>query len=282
MIIKKGIIACLGLIIIAGTIIVIKENTNVNVITHTELNDYNNIDLSQFKNGNAIFITSKDLFQKLNDKNLVILDASHPKVYQKGHIQGAVSIGFKGLSNCEGKPGDKKWGTILDKEKLTTKLEGLGINNNSFVVVYSDILKGPGACGRVVWQMKMAGLKNVRLLYGGLEVWKRSGYEISKTPVKPVLAAGLVLKDYDETYRSEQKYIYDNLDYLKLVDVRSLKEFTGEDTHRGEARGGHIKGSKWLEWKDLLNEDSTPKSPDKIKILLAEKGIKLSDDFLLY
>ncbi len=205
MIIKKGIIACLGLIIIAATIIAVK--TNINMKDQRKPNLYDNIDLSQFKNGNAIFITPKDLFKKLNDKNLVILDASHPKVYRKGHIQGAVSIGFKGLSNCAGKPGDKKWGTILDKGKLTKKLGELGINNDSFVVVYSDIFKGPGACGRAVWQMQMAGLKNVRLLYGGLEVWKRSGYETSQLSVKPVPATGLVLKTYDETYRFEQKYI---------------------------------------------------------------------------
>jgi len=277
---KRFIITCLGFILIATAIFAIEKHSST--ILPTDIIKYDNINLSQFKNGNDIFITPKELNAKLNYKNLVILDASHPKVYSKGHIPGAVSIGFKGLSNCNGKPGDKKWGTVLDKARLTKKLESLGITNDSFVVAYSDIFKGPGAGGRAVWQMKMAGLKNVRLLYGGLKVWKRSGYKLSKETVKPVPANGLVLQDYNETYRSEQKYIFENLKSLKLVDVRSFKEFTGEDTHRGEARGGHIKGSKWLEWKDLLNEDSTPRSPKQIKRLLAEKGIMPMDDFILY
>ncbi len=277
---KRLIITCIVIVFSATALFFITKNTTV--VQQTDIKKYENIDLSQFKNGIDIFITPKELAGKLNDKNLVILDASHPKVYNKGHIAGAVSIGFKGLSNCNGKPGDKNWGTVLVKEKLTKKLESLGITNDSFIVAYSDIFKGPGAGGRAVWQLKMAGLKNVRLLYGGLEVWKRSGYALSKETVKPVPVGGLVLQDYNETYRSEQKYIFENLKTLKLVDVRSFNEFTGEDTHRGEARGGHIKGSKWLEWKDLLTEDSTPKSSKQIKLLLAEKGIMPMDDFILY
>lgn len=273
---KNGVAACLALAAIIGTLVAVKPAETV------EATQYQKIDLSLFKNGNDIFITPSDLLNRLGDKNLVILDASHPNVYQKGHIPGAVNIGFKGLSNCNGRPGDKKWGTILEKEKLTQKLESLGINNTTFVVVYSDILKGPGACGRAVWQMKMAGLTNVKLLYGGFDVWKRSGYEISKRHVTPSPAAGLRLREYDETYKADQQMLFDNLDSIRLVDVRSLKEFTGEDTHRGEARGGHITGADWLEWKSLLNDDSTPKSPAKIKLLLAEKGIKPTDDFVLY
>lgn len=247
-----------------------------------ENKDYSSIDLTPFANREDIFITPAELKKKLGTKEVVILDASHPKGYAKGHIPGAISIGFKGLSNCEGKPGDREWGTILPKDRLTKKLESLGINNTKLVVAYSDIFKGPGGGGRAVWQMKMAGFDNVRLLYGGLELWKRSGYEISKEPAVPVPVTGLTLKDYNESFRATRSYIHDNLDTVKLVDVRSLKEFTGRDTSRGEARGGHIKGSQWLEWTALLKEDAGVKSPGRIKALMAGVGIKPEDDFVLY
>lgn len=279
---KKAAVSALLLLIIAGMIVsaLIMKSKSKPGQKKTEF--YRSINLSWSKNGKDIFITPKALFEKLKDKNLVIIDASHPKVYSKGHIPGAVNIGFKGLSNCTGKPGDKKWGTILVKEKLTQKLQSLGINNDSFVVAYSDILKGPGAGGRAVWQMKMAGLKNVKLLYGGLEVWKKAGYSLSDAIVKPTPATGLVLHDYDERYRVEQSYLYENIDRLKIFDVRSLKEFTGEDTHRGEARGGHIKGAIWLEWLEFMNKDCTLKSSAEIHRLMAENGIKPEDDFVLY
>ncbi len=268
-----------GVLITVSVALVVKEQTKPPVVDPEK---YSNIDVTRFKNGTDIFITPLELHKQLAGKDLVILDASHPRAYAKGHIPGAISIGFKGLSDCNGKPGDREWGTIFPKAQLTKKLESLGIDNTKLVVTYSDIFKGPGAGGRAVWQMKMAGLKNVRLLYGGLEAWKRSGYALSKESATPVAAKGLTLQDYDESSGASKKYIHDNLSTIKLVDVRSLNEYTGEDTSRGEARGGHIKGAKWLSWKTLLNDDTTVKSPREIIGLMAGIGITPDDDFVLY
>lgn len=236
----------------------------------------------KYKNGMDIFITPGELKNRLGSKNLVILDASHPKSYAREHIPGAIGIGFKGLCRTKGKPGKELWGTILPKEKLTKKLESLGITNNSLIVAYSDILRGPGAGGRAVWQLRMSGLKKVKLLYGGLEVWKRLGYEL--TSDRPVIkpSTGLVLKKYNENYRADRHFVKNNLGKIKIVDVRSVKEFTGKDTSRGESREGHIKGAQWLEWKTILREDSSPKSPEKIVTLMSNLGIKPGDDFVVY
>ncbi|MCP3876732.1 MAG: sulfurtransferase, partial [Desulfobacteraceae bacterium] len=269
--------------LIAVTYVIVNNNTIT--FSTVDKDKYLNIDVSKFENGNEIFILPVELHKQLEQKNpssLIVLDASNPKVYAKGHIPGALSVGFKGLSETTGKPGDKEWGVILSKKKLVEKLKSLGISNDKLVVVYSDIDKGPGAGGRAVWQLKMAGFENVRLLYGGLEVWKRLGYELSKKTSKPVPAKNLVLKDYNESFRAKQKYIFENLSNLKIVDVRSLKEYTGKDTSRGEARAGHIKGAKWLSWKSVLNEDTTVKSPEEIINLMAGIGIKPGDDFVLY
>ena len=240
------------------------------------------IDLDLFKNGRDIFITPQELKNKLGDKNLVILDGSHPKGYAKGHIPGAISIGFKGLSRSMGKPGDPLWGTILPKDELTKKLESFGVTNNSLIVAYSDTFKGPGAGGRAVWQLRMAGLTNVKLLYGGLETWKQNGYELSKDAPHLTPSTGLVLQPYNENYRAERAMVQENIASMKIIDVRSKKEFTGEDTSRGEARGGHIQNAVWLEWTDLLNSDSSPKSPQEITTLLAQFGVGPKDDFVLY
>jgi len=235
-----------------------------------------------FKNGKDIFITPAELKEQLGSKNLIILDGSHPKVYAKGHIPGAISIGFKGLCRSFGKPGDALWGTILPKKELTRKLESLGVTNKSLIVAYSDTFKGPGAGGRAVWQLRMAGLTNVKLLYGGLEVWKRLGFSLTTDPPTINPSNGLVVKDYDESYRADRQFVEAHLGKLAIVDVRSKKEFTGEDTSRGESRGGHIKGAQWLEWTALLNKDSTPKSPKEIIAMMANLGIKPGDDFVVY
>ncbi len=267
-------------VLIAVVLVFVAKKTPKDPVINGE--KYLKMEVTEFANQGDLFITPSELYKKLGTSELVILDASHPKGYAKGHIPGAVSIGFKGLSDCKGKPGDKEWGTILPREQLIQKLESLGVDNTKLVVAYSDIFKGPGAGGRAVWQMKMAGFENVRLLYGGLELWKRCGYALSTIRAIPLPAAGLTLKDYDESFRATQHNIHAQLDTLKIVDVRSLKEYTGQDTSRGEARGGHIKGSQWLEWTTLLNEDASVKSPRKVKELMAGVGIRPEDEFVLY
>lgn len=235
-----------------------------------------------YKNGEDIFITPAQLKEKLGNKDLVILDGSHPKGYAKGHIPGAISIGFKGLCRSEGKPGVPLWGTILPKDRLTEKLQSLGITNDSLIVAYSDTFKGPGAGGRAVWQLRMAGLKNVKLLYGGLPTWKLLDYELTTEVQKPTPSTGLVLADYATENNAPMNYVKENLSKTVFIDVRTKKEFTGQDTSRGEARGGHLPGAKWLEWTVFLNKDGTPKPPEDIKALMANVGVKPEDDFVLY
>ncbi|AHM56972.1 rhodanese domain protein [Peptoclostridium acidaminophilum DSM 3953] len=239
------------------------------------------VDLSGFENSD-IFITPQELSGMLDDPNVIIFDGNKPDAYAKGHIPGAISAGFHSFSKIEGKPGDPLWGTSLDKEELTKKLESFGVTNDKTVVFYSDVLTGPGPDGRNLWQMRMAGLDNVKLLYGGLAYWKELGYDITKdqSPA-PAPSTGLVLKDFDDSYRATKEYVQENLDKTVIIDVRTEKEFKGSQ-NAGEARGGHIEGAKWLLWSDLLNENATPKSPEEIKEIMAAAGVTPEDDFVVY
>lgn len=239
------------------------------------------VDLSGYENPD-MFITPQELSELLEDPNVIIFDSNKPDAYAKGHIPGAINTGFHSFSRADGKPGDPLWGTTLDKEELTAKLESYGVTNDKTVVFYSDVLSGPGPDGRNVWQMRMAGLDNVKLLYGGLQQWKDLGYETTKEESpSPEPSTGLVLTDFDESYRASKDYVYENLEKTTIIDVRTEKEFKGSQ-NAGEARGGHIKGAKLLVWNKLLNEDATPKSPEEIKKIMAEVGVKPEDDFVVY
>lgn len=238
-------------------------------------------DLSVYKNGD-IFITPQELKEKLDDPNVIIFDSSKPELYAKGHIPGAISVGFHGFSNVVGKPGDPLWGTTLEKEELAKKLESYGVTNDKLVVFTSNVLPGPGPDGRNVWQLRMTGLTNVKLLYGGNPYWNELKYETTKDPAKePTPSTGLVLKDFDESYRATKDYVYENLGKTVIIDVRSEKEFKGSQD-AGEARGGHIEGAKNLLWSSLLNENATPKSPEEITKIMADLGVTPEDDFVVY
>lgn len=243
-------------------------------------NDSADIDLTGFKNAD-IFITPQDLNEKLGQQDLIILDFNKPNDYAKGHIPGAINVGWTNFSYMEGKPGDKQWGAIYNKSDLTKALESYGVDNNKTVVAYSDVLKGPGPDGRFIWQMRMAGFKNAHLLYGGMEYWEKRGYQLVKEPGKPAPTTGLTLNDFDESYYATTEYVAQNLGKTKIIDSRTKKEFGGAQNN-GEARGGHIPGAVFLEWKELLNDDATPKPANEIVAIMKEHGITPEDDFVVY
>ncbi len=237
-------------------------------------------DITAYPN-NDFLITPQKLQGMLGSDNLVLLDCNKPDVYASEHIPGAIGIGIQAFSDAVGKPGDPGWGTIKNKEDLQKKLESLGIDDKKTVVFYSDVFKGPGADGRAVWQLKLAGMDNVKMLVGGLSYWKELGYAVTKEVAQPKPVTGVVLKDYDQGYFATKDHVFNNLGKQVIVDVRSEGEFKGSQ-NAGEPRGGHIQGAVNLLWLQLLNKDGTIKTPDEIKTLMASYNIKPTDDFIVY
>ena len=239
------------------------------------------IDLSIYEKGDY-FISPQELKSLLGSKKLILLDCNNPKIYTKEHIKGAIGIGFHAFSEKVGKPGDPGWGTIKSKEELAKKLISLGIDNEKIVVLYSDLFKGPGADGRAAWQLRLAGMNNVKILHGGSSYWKELGYEMTKDiTAKPNPSSGITLKDYDKSFMITKDELFENLDKKIVIDVRTKKEFDGSQ-NAGEPRGGHIKGAKHLVWTDLLNKNGTLKTPKEIEEIMGKMGISKKDDFTLY
>lgn len=239
-------------------------------------------DITVYKN-NDFLITPQKLQAMLGSDNLVLIDCNKPDIYTKEHIPGAIGVGLSGFCDNVGKPGDPGWGTIKKKEDLQKTLESLGIDNKKTIVFYSDLSVGSGSDGRAVWQLKLAGMDNVKMLVGGNTLWKELGYEMTQDVAQPKPVTGLVLKDYDQSYMASKEFIYEKLGKQVLIDCRTEGEYKGSQKV-GEPRGGHIAGAVFLEWKDLLNKDAgyTIKSPDEIKTLMASYGVHPEDDFTIY
>ena len=239
------------------------------------------IDLSVYEKGNY-FISPQELKSLLGSEDLILLDCNNPKLYAKEHIKGSIGIGFHAFSKKVGKPGDPGWGTIKSKDELSKKLISLGIDNEKLVVVYSDIFKGPGADGRTAWQLRLAGMNNVKILHGGSSYWKELGYDMTKDiTVKPIPSDGIILKDYDKSFMVTKDEVFKNLGKTILIDVRSKKEFDGSQ-NAGEPRGGHIEGAKHLLWTDLLNKNGTLKTTKEMEDIMNKMGVSKEQDFTLY
>lgn len=221
---------------------------------------------------------------KENKDSVIVVDANSEKAYAAGHIPGAVNITWQSLSNMAVKQGEPGWGVVLGKDELAAKLGAYGIDGTKDIVVYNDP-KGLGEEGRVLWMLRITGLSTSKMLYGGIPAWEAAGYEVSKDKVT-LTAVPFTITAYDEGRIVTTDYVKANQKTLKLVDTRSVEEYTGVSNHgenyKGDKALGRIEGAVSLPYSDLYNIDGTPKSIADMKAIFEGLGLKPEDEVITY
>jgi len=170
--------------------------------------------------------------------NLVICHAHYRNLsdYKEGHIPGAIALNTLDIESPE------TWNR-RNPEELEKALNKLGINSESTVVLYGrfsypdndDPFPGSSAghlgairCAAI---MLYAGVKDVRILNGGLQSWEDDGYHLTKEESKVV-----PLKEFGATIPMRPELMIDipeakeliNSDKGDIVSVRSWNEWIGE------------------------------------------------------
>ncbi len=130
----------------------------------------------------------------------------------------------------------------------------------------------------------------MKLLDGGIDGWLAKGYpaEIIEPTVKrftfkfPEKAAK---KERLLCGLPEVKSALGNLGKV-VLDVRTKKEFTGEEMKPGAQRPGRIPGVVWIEWKEAVVQQGSSKgfwkSADEIKKIFSAKGVTPDKEIFLY
>ena len=213
-------------------------------------------------------VSQKWLNENLENKDLLILDARGQKAYNKYHIPGAIVTSWQSLSNMEGAPGDKGWGVVKNAEKLSENISALGIDKSKKVVVYTDVLNGWGEDARILWTLEMAGLENVRILDGGINLWKSSDLKVSKE-VSKAKKSDFKVKDLDKSNSINFEKIKENYDEYVIVDTRQNEEYEGA-TNYGEKRGGHLPNAIHFNFRKVLNEKGTFKHNETVEKIFKE------------
>ncbi|SES63100.1 thiosulfate/3-mercaptopyruvate sulfurtransferase [Methanococcoides vulcani] len=172
------------------------------------------------------------------NNNKFVLCHSHyrnPSDYEKGHIPGAISIDTNSLEY------EDTWNR-RSPEELKEVLENAGITHDTTVILYGrfsspnndDPFPGSSAghlgAMRCAFIMLYAGVKDVRILNGGIQSWLDSGYEITKDPAKNnKVSFGIDIPQKPEILvdLEEAKEILSSPD-KNLVCIRSWREYIGE------------------------------------------------------
>ena len=211
-------------------------------------------------------IINTEEFQNINQENLVIIDAgsgdSAHENYLKEHLKGALYVDLnKDLAEI---PENAKNGgrhPLQSLEKFADLLQGLGIEENSHVIVYDD-KNASNAAARFWWMLRSAGIEKVQVLNGGFQMAKEKGLSINSEIVEAKKVEKLSLKDW-KLPKVELDFIEKNSekDDFIVIDVREKDRYDGKSEPIDEI-AGHIPGAINIPFKENLNEDGTFKNPE--------------------
>ena len=219
-----------------------------------------------------VLVSTDWVAQHLNDTTIRIVEVDvDTAAYDQGHVPNAIAWNWT-TELCDTLVRD-----IIPPAKFEALMAKSGIANDTTVILYGD--NNNWFAAWALWQMKVYGHQDVRIMNGGRKKWLAEGRELgSQTPSLATAtyragAADLSLRAFLPEVQAAVKS-----GRAALVDVRSPAEFTGEilappGLPETCQRGGHIPGAKSIPWGKACNEDGTFKSPDDLKQLYGGAGV---------
>jgi 3-mercaptopyruvate sulfurtransferase SseA len=226
-----------------------------------------------------------------NNKRFVVCHAHYRngKDYEEGHIPGAIDVDTNLLESSD------TWNR-RSPEELKNELKNFGITHDTTVILYGrfsypdndDPFPGSSAghlgAMRCAFIMMYAGVKDVRLLNGGIQSWIDEGYEIStKEFIKePVQDFGVVVPSnpHFAVDLQEAKDILKDKN-KNLVCVRSRDEYIGKVSgYNYIEKKGRIPGAVFADcgsdayhMENYRNLDHTTREYHEIEDQWAKEGI---------
>lgn len=190
------------------------------------------------------------LKDNLNDPNLIILNATLPKV-GKPLPEEATKLGIPNalIFDLKNKFKDLKAtlpNTMPGPEYFSKEVQKLGINKNSKIVIYDH--HGIYSSPRAWWVFRVMGHKNVAVLDGGFPEWKKLNLPIQAYSHNKRKTGNFVSKFQAHLLKNASEVLQslDN-DDKTILDARSEGRFNAtEPEPRASLRGGHIPGSQNL------------------------------------
>jgi thiosulfate/3-mercaptopyruvate sulfurtransferase len=158
--------------------------------------------MSETLNGFGPLVSTEWLAGNQNNPNVRVLDCTvtlHPlpgggmraesglAAFEQAHIPGA---GFADLIQALSDTSSPLRFTLPSAAAFATTLGGLGIGQDTHVVLYADVAHW---AARLWWMLRHYGFDNAAILDGGLHAWKAEGRALESGAAKPVAVQSLSL-----------------------------------------------------------------------------------------
>lgn len=189
--------------------------------------------------------------------------------FAAAHIPGAVFFDLDAVSD-KASPYPHM---LPPAEAFEQAMRALGVSRDSDVVVYDSM--GLFSAPRLWWMLRVFGHERVKVLDGGLPVWKAT-YTCEQGGVVPL--AG----DFKAEYRARLVATKEEAGRaVQLCDARSAARFAGaEPEPREGVKSGHIPGAHNVHYASLL-EQGQLRTKDELRALFAQAGIALGEPIVM-
>lgn len=218
-----------------------------------------------FPRGEAL-ITPEELHGLIEakDPDLVIIGVAKEASFKLGHIPGALNVW-----RPDYEPGDNDpWpygGMILNRSDFEAFARGLGINNDSKVVLYDEKYDAT----RLWWAFYIYGKTDVRVLDGGYQGWKAAGYDTDSAVFLPKAEkeGDFVAKKRNDNMYGTMDEVWDakTNEEVFVWDTREEDEWTGAKLKKGAFREGRIEWAEFQNWKQFKQPVAEGEAPTAFK-----------------
>ena len=215
-------------------------------------------------------VSAEWLADHINDKNLVVLDASIPPPASKeteiSSVQTIPGARFANLKKGFANPESNFPNTVPTPQQFEEQCIKLGINNDSHIIIFD--YKGVYSSPRLWWLFKIMGHDQVAVLDGGLPEWIKQGGEVSNA-YSHNEERGSFVASYDPNPVKSYFDILVNVSAKThtVVDARSEGRFTGSQPEpRKHLQSGSIPNSVNIPFQTVLHNGKF-KSPEELREL---------------
>jgi thiosulfate/3-mercaptopyruvate sulfurtransferase len=224
-------------------------------------------------------VTADWLEERLGQPGLSIIDGSWylpaqnrdaRAEYAVGHIPGAVLFDQEKVVD----PDASLPHTLPSPTVFAQFASSMGVDKNDTIVVYD----GPGffSAPRVWWMFRLMGAREVLVLDGGLDAWKREGRPTTSEVTKIAPSFFNAEMDPARVATLDDMRAIVETGSSQVADARPSGRFTGaEPEPRPGMRSGHMPGAKNVP-ATSLSRDGKLLPVDELKTLLESAGLDLS------
>lgn len=224
-----------------------------------------------------VLVTAKWLAEHLNDPNLVILNvAQNARAYRNGHVPGARFLWVTKIAASNPELSFE----LVPVEQLDTLLEGLGISNDSRIVL-CGVNGNVSPTARTYITLEYLGMDDrTSILDGGVEAWKAAGNPMSKET--PSYKRGSFTPQLKRDAIVDVEYVKSHMDAkgVSLLDARAPEFYNG--IGGGFPRPGRIPGAHNVFYNTLFDTSNCYLPVDSLKAKFDAAGIKPDDDIITY